>query len=49
MTNQEIAEQALEEMYKFIMSGVSAASSVLDGKAGTVFNVWMGGVDENRE
>ncbi len=45
MTNQEIAEQTLNEMYTFIMSGISAASSTLGGKAGTTFSIWMGGVD----
>jgi hypothetical protein len=45
MTNAEIGEKALNEMYTFIMSGISAASSALEGKPGTGFTVWMGGVD----
>jgi hypothetical protein len=45
MTNAEIGAKALNEMYTFIMLGISAASSALEGKPGTGFTVWMGGVD----
>ena len=45
MTNAEIGEKVLNEMYTFIMSGMSAATAALEGKMGIVFTVWMGGVD----
>ena len=45
MTNAELGEKVLNEMYSYIMSGMSAASAALDGKVGTGFTVWMGGVD----
>ncbi len=42
MTNAEIGEKALNEMYTSIMSGISAAAVALEGKAGIVFTVGMG-------
>ena len=45
MTNAEIGENALNEMYNFIMAGISAGTAALDGKIGTVVSVKMGGVD----
>ncbi len=49
MTNAEIGEKALNEMYTFIMSGISAATVALEGKAGIVFTVGMGGVDGTKD
>ncbi len=49
MTNAEIGEKALNEMYTFIMSGISAATVALEGKAGIFFTVGMGGVDGTKD
>lgn len=32
MTNAEIAGKALDEMYIFIMAGISAGTALIDGK-----------------
>lgn len=45
MSNAETGKNILEDMYSYIMTGMSAASAAVDGKTGTVFTVWMGGVD----
>ena len=45
MTNAEFGEKALNEMYDFIMAGISAGTAALDGKVGTAVSVKMGGVD----
>ncbi len=45
MANAETGENALNEMYNFIMAGISAGTAALDGKAGTAVSVKMGGVD----
>lgn len=45
MANAETGENALNEMYNFIMAGISAGTAALDGKVGTAVSVKMGGVD----
>lgn len=40
-----ISKTILDEMYNFIMSGISAGTAALDGKVGTVVSVKMSGVD----
>lgn len=45
MTNAEIGENALNEMYNFIMAGIGAGTAALDGKTGTVVSVKLAGVD----